>query len=424
MINKLIFLFSIIKLILSIDQDKIDAVNNVLKWAKKHEITVVPVITLNPVNENHNLPYFTANDDIPENKTIISIPERMIINHESISNLYVNNTKSKYHNLWDKIFKLENQYLRYVSTKQLFYMTTMIEHSMRIKKGKLYHKYKPYFNLYEYTNLNNFPIFYSQEELDLIKGSNFYDEIKRAKESLESEQKVLYDDFGFTNVDLENFLKYRVLILANSVLHDNNTILIPFLDLFSKDMYDDLTHVEYKYNKAFKKFNIIAKKEIKKGTEIKLKTKTIPNLSSLLYYGYTSERNTYMGRFLIETVNNVFRRRLNWDGSIKLINVSYDLGSNSFSEDIIGTYQNLKSQLKDYKDNEVGEYLLMKENLEDYLKIYDKFTDGIFSQVFYGQKKINNVKRILKLEKKLLKFRIQYLERLIKQKKNNKNSDL
>ena len=51
--------------------------------------------------------------------TIISIPERMIINHESISNLYVNNTKSKYHNLWDKIFKLENQYLRYVSTKQL-----------------------------------------------------------------------------------------------------------------------------------------------------------------------------------------------------------------------------------------------------------------------------------------------------------------
>ena len=137
MINKLIFLFSIIKLILSIDQDKIDAVNNVLKWAKKHEITVVPVITLNPVNENHNLPYFTANDDIPENKTIISIPERMIINHESISNLYVNNTKSKYHNLWDKIFKLENQYLRYVSTKQLFYMTTMIEHSMRIKKGEI-----------------------------------------------------------------------------------------------------------------------------------------------------------------------------------------------------------------------------------------------------------------------------------------------
>ena len=46
MINKLIFLFSIIKLILSIDQDKIDAVNNVLKWAKYIAPALIIVFTM------------------------------------------------------------------------------------------------------------------------------------------------------------------------------------------------------------------------------------------------------------------------------------------------------------------------------------------------------------------------------------------
>ena len=86
---------------------------------------------------------------------------------------------------------------------------------MRIKKGKFYKEFKPYFNLYEYTNLDNFPIFYSQEQLTLLKGTNLFEEIKRTKESLENEEKDLYDEFNFKKTDKENFLKNRILILAN-----------------------------------------------------------------------------------------------------------------------------------------------------------------------------------------------------------------
>ena len=212
---KFIFFLYLIQNIVLFDQEKIDKVNEVLEWAKIKNITIHESLTLNPVDENHNLPFFTANDNIPINKTIISIPPNMIISQELISNFYKNKKKGKYYNLWEKILNLENDYIHYLSTKELFYMTTMIEHSMRIKKGKFYKEFKPYFNLYEYTNLGNFPIFYSEEELNLLKGTNLFEEIKRAKESLENEEKVLYDEFNFKKADQENFLKYRVLILAN-----------------------------------------------------------------------------------------------------------------------------------------------------------------------------------------------------------------
>ena len=423
---KFIFFLYLIQKIILFDQEKIDKVNEVLEWAKIKNITIHESLTLNPVDENHNLPFFTANDNIPINKTIISIPRNMIISQELISNFYKNKKKGKYYNLWEKILNLENDYIHYLSTKELFYMTTMIEHSMRIKKGKFYKEFKPYFNLYEYTNLGNFPIFYSEEELNLLKGTNLFEEIKRAKESLENEEKVLYDEFNFKKADQENFLKYRVLILANSIINENRTILIPFLDLFSKDMFNDLIDVEYLYNKAMKRFVIRTTKEIKKGKEIVINSKPIPNTSALLYFGYTSEKNNVVGRFIIEVVNNIFRKRLNWDGSIKLINNSYDIGSTNYIENIIGTYQDLKMKLSDYKKKEYGEYLLMKENIMDYLNIYSKFTDELYSKYFYGQKKINNVKRILFLEKRVLEKRINQIDNIINEIKKNitKQTDL
>ena len=92
---KFIFLLYLIQNIVLFDQEKIDKVNEVLEWAKKKDITIHESLTLNPVDENHNLPFFTANDNIPINKTIISIPPNRIISQELISNFYKNKKKRK-----------------------------------------------------------------------------------------------------------------------------------------------------------------------------------------------------------------------------------------------------------------------------------------------------------------------------------------
>jgi hypothetical protein len=66
----------------------------------------------------------------------------------------------------------------------------------------------------------------------------------------------------------------------------------------------------------------------------------------------------------------------------------------------------------------------MKDNLEDYLKLYDKFTDGKFNEIYYGNQKIININRIINIGKKLIKVRLNYLNSVINDKKKNQKQDL
>ena len=56
----------------------------------------------------------------------------------------------------DKIMKINNEYIKFFSTKQLLYISTLIEYSLRKKKGLLYKKYKDYFKMYDNINLDDY----------------------------------------------------------------------------------------------------------------------------------------------------------------------------------------------------------------------------------------------------------------------------
>ena len=64
---KFIFFLYLIQKIILFDQEKIDKVKEVLEWAKRQNITIDESLTLNPVDENHKLPFFTSNANITIN---------------------------------------------------------------------------------------------------------------------------------------------------------------------------------------------------------------------------------------------------------------------------------------------------------------------------------------------------------------------
>ena len=103
---------------------------------------------------------------------------------------------------------------------------------------------------------------------------------------------------------------------------------------------------------------------------------------------------------------------------------SYDISDAKFIENNIENYVELKLKIKEYLSNPIGEYILMKDNLQDYLNLYDRFTDGKYNEVFYGSQKIINVKRIISLEKKLIEIRLKHLNDVINKKINEKKDDL
>lgn len=423
MLNKQILIILLLNLI-ECDKEKLNLVESLIKWSKKRKIYINPSLKLNPVDGDHNLPYFTSNEEIKTNTTLISIPKNMLITQNLITELINNNTKSKYKGLWEKLLHLDNAYINYYSTKELFYMATMIEHFMRIKKGKFYHLFGKYFDIYQYTNLDNYPIFYSKEEIDFISQTNFYDEINRALNSIENEQKILTNDLKYFSSDLEAFLKYRVLILSNSINKNNITYVIPFYDSFKRDIFENICDAKIEYDNITQSFNIVSINNIAKNKEIVVLMKRMPNKSTLLYFGFTSENNNFIGSYPIEKLNNLLRQRLKLDLNVLPINRTYDISDGNFINNNIESYKSLKEKIDKYKNNPIGEYILMKDNLEDYLKLYDKFTDGKFNEIYYGNQKIINVKRIINMEKKLIEVRLNYLNSVINDKKKNQKQDL
>ena len=420
---KIFYLIYLLNIIFC-DKEKVNEIENLLNWAKKKKIYINPLLQLNPINGEHNLPYFTSKEKIPNNITLISIPEKMLINQNLFTKTFQNNTKSKYNGLWEKILKLDNPYINYYSTKELFYMATIIEHFMRTKKGKLYHLFGKYFDLYQYTNLDNFPIFYSKEEIEFLYSTNIYEEIKRGLDSIENEQKILMNTLEFVSADQEAFLKYRVLILSNSINIDNITYFIPFLDLFKRNVFEIESDVNYKFDNISHTFNITSIKNIDKDKELIIQMKQIPNKALLMYFGYTCENNNFIGSYQIETLNNLMRKRLNLEDWIKPIIQTYDISDPEFIEKMIPTYLELKLKIKEYLTNPIGEYILMKDNLQDYLNLYNRFTDGKYNEVFYGNQKIINVKRVINLEKKLIELRLKHLNDVINKKIKDKKDDL
>ena len=77
-------------------------------------------------------------------------------------------------------------------------MAIIIEDSMNKKKGSLYQKYKPYFDMYEYINMDNFPVFYDDEEIHYLTPSSFGSELNEAKQSLKEEYYIINNDLQIT----------------------------------------------------------------------------------------------------------------------------------------------------------------------------------------------------------------------------------
>ena len=65
----------------------------------------------------------------------------------------------------------------------------------------------------------------------------------------------------------------------------------------------------------------------------------------------------------------------------------------------------------------------MRDNVKDYLEVYDKFTPGNFNMIFYSKRKREDVKKVINIEKKLILNRVAFLNRKIELIKSE-NGDL
>ena len=63
--------------------------------------------------------------------------------------------------------------------------------------------------------------------------------------SLNEEIKLIEHEFNLTHFDVDEYIKYRIFTLANSLIINNITLLVPFVECFPKSSLTPNAHYEY-----------------------------------------------------------------------------------------------------------------------------------------------------------------------------------
>ena len=413
---------------------KYDDISSVYTWAQKNGIYINTNLILHknsPNDLNHNFYYFKTNKTIKNNSLLLKIPYSIMISQESLNEMHQKGKNKKLAKLWNKVLQI-NQYLNFSSSKQLFYISVMLSHATFNQKGKFYKKYEPYLNMYNYINLDDYPIFFKGNEMAYLNSSNFGKEINNNLNSINNEYYLIKHILEMdSTVIVEEFIKYRILSIANSLYYRNKTYIIPFIDCFQKKV--NRTNYEYnayiylrRNNKTSNEFNveIYSNKTIKKNEEIKILWKQVSNNENYLYYGFIDEKNLITPPYLVEFINKNFLNDLNIDSINKkykinfediLVPKNYDINSEFYDEYLFDIYENLSFYFEQYYHSNEGPYIMMKENLQYYLNIYKElYNDDLINMNIGGINKKKYVKNILGIERKLIEQKIKILEEKIK----------
>jgi hypothetical protein len=416
-----------------------EEIPSLYSWARKNYIFISDRLTLNKnTDSSHNFYYFTSNTKIPNNTILLKVPYNIMISQSSLEKHFQEKRNKKFAYLWDKIIENKNQYISYFSTKQFLYMAIIIEDAINKKKGAFYQKYKPYLDMYEYMSMDIFPVFYDEDEIHYLSPSSFGFELRQAVESLKEEYYIINNDLQISTSMQDTFLKYRVLTLANSVsfnntkLKDRNdfneTVVVPFIDCFRKAVVSVNISAEYamkidKDNNYY--LEVRTTRDIPKNEEIILKWRRLPNNECLLYYGFIEIGNYLAPKFFVNTFNKLFKKEMGIDPDKEFTDIMsrgrFELNTEFFSPDVVGSYYNLSKLFDKYKNKPEGRYQMMADNLNYYLNIYNgQFTDGNINLYIRGNDKQRYIKYIMKIEKRLIQNKMNYVNSVIQDIKEGK----
>ena len=153
-------------------------------------------------------------------------------------------------------------------------------------------KYKYYFDLLP-KDYSNFPIFYTNKELEYLKGSPFLPQILEKKEDMKADYNKLCEYLpDFKQFPYIKFCEARVLIssrIFGIAINENKTdVLAPFADLLN---HKRPRQTQWYYDDNLESFVIQATENIKEGSEIFDSYGKKTNARFLLNYGFCLDDN-------------------------------------------------------------------------------------------------------------------------------------
>mgnify|MGYP002624900556 FL=1 len=228
-------------------------------------------------------------------------------------------------------------------------------------------KYRYYFDLLP-KDFSNFPIFYTNKELEYLKGSPFLSQILEKKEDMKNDYQKLCEYLpDFKQFSYLKFIEARVLISSRifgiSIKENKTDVLAPFADLLN---HKRPRQTQWYYDDNLQSFVIQATENIKEGSEIFDSYGKKTNARFLLNYGFCLDDNDTSEYLLTVDFNNTYPlfdlKKNFFQNEYELVR-TFNLNNNFYESQIIELLSYLRFILFDGDINDLYNAINSSENI-------------------------------------------------------------
>ena len=389
-----------------------------LEWGLNNSLMISNKLGMRYTNENNKTYY--AKEEIPEYTLIMDIPFKIMLNIDNALELLNNKKLNKLYSEYQKtVFEISVGFLP-ASLDQSFlsYLIYLVTHRPKhYKKTKFYQYFHYLLDTFE-TNLDHYPIFYNRNQLKLLQGSLTYMETLLIRELFKEEVDKLEHVYKQKSIDLDEYIRFRMLTVTKSLNISHVTSIIPFIDMFASDPID--YNVNFKLNETNNDLYVFTTKKIKRGDILYLRSGYFSNIKRFILYGETFEKmKDYIDSYQSPIVTNQMVEDLDENEQISYLNENIDLNKKKFYKNILKPYKKL-SKRKKGDGSDLSAYSLFLKNLEMQRENLNHIKTSDIYKEFFNLKDISNVKRVLDLEKNFLDKKLDTLRKFIDKLKKKK----
>jgi hypothetical protein len=330
------------------------------EWGRNNSIYISYKIAMNYTNEN--IKNYYVNENIDSGETIISIPKNILLNLNSALKLSNKKIQKQYENYKKENLNSDhNIYEVREDRKEYSFLAFLmtIANEKKSKKNKFYQFYKYLFNTYE-TNLEAFPIFYNSQQIKFLLFSLYGKGVMQTKTMIEEEFSVLQRNYK-ADLDLEEYMKYRLFTINKVFNVVGVNYLIPFIDIFEKNPKNYNLKLNYSSNDGT--INLIATKDIKINDKLIMVMEQTPNIKSLIKYGkiYEENKDFHLELFRVPMISNNFIKAKKLDPELSKGKI-VDLNEKNYYEEVIPIYE-IVAKMLNKDESKISALNLFMENL-------------------------------------------------------------
>ena len=232
-------------------------------------------------------------------------------------------------------------------------------------------KWKYYFDFLP-VSYNNFPTFYGEKELSLLKGTQFLELIKKKKREMKEDYDLLTNIIpGYTKYDFNLFKKMREVISSRvfgvTIKGKKNDIIAPYADMLN---HKRPRQTHWNFDDESNSFIIRGVSNVKKGQEVFDSYGIKCNSRFLLNYGFTVENNEDNEFKIILILNEsspLFKEKMIFLGG-KNYTKKFSLVINNAESKITPFFVNTSKPIS--VENEIILFNKIKELMKNYLSKY------------------------------------------------------